>query len=61
MTGKQLKQRREKAGLSRLDFAYKVGVAFNTVYRWETKHFNPQRLAIEKIEEVLGEIEKKDK
>jgi len=55
MTGKQLKQRREKAGLSREALAGKLDVSFNTVYRWEEKYFNPHKIFIKKIEEILGD------
>ncbi|MDQ3622636.1 MAG: helix-turn-helix domain-containing protein, partial [Verrucomicrobiota bacterium] len=43
---------RGKLGLKQQDFAARLGVSFQTVYRWESGTVAPSPLALEKISEL---------
>ena len=47
-----VRQLREKLGISRDAFARKVGVTYKTVYLWEKGKTKPSTLALEKLEEL---------
>lgn len=45
---------REEMGISRKDFAEKVGVEISTVTRWENGEMFPSEVNIRKIKNLLG-------
>jgi transcriptional regulator with XRE-family HTH domain len=53
MTGKELKRRRLKAGLTQAQLAYKAGTTVTTISRIETGTSSPQNLTLLAIERVL--------
>lgn len=53
MTGEKLKAAREAAGLTRKALAASLGVAYRTVYGWETEDRAPERATQRKLREVL--------
>lgn len=53
MTGEKLKAAREAAGLTRKALAASLGVAYRTVYGWETEDRAPEKATQRKLREVL--------
>ena len=53
MTGEKLKAAREAAGLTRKALAASLGVAYRTVYGWETEDRAPEKALRPKLREVL--------
>ena len=49
-----IKETRQKLGLTQEDFAHLIGVSFSTVNRWEQGHTKPSRLALDKINELVN-------
>lgn len=49
-----IKELREKLKLTQEEFAQKIGVSWVTISNWERGLFNPSRLAIEKIKQLLS-------
>ncbi|MEH1970762.1 helix-turn-helix domain-containing protein [Nostoc sp.] len=54
--GKLILKLRMVTGLTQEEFATSLGVTYSTVNRWENGHTKPSRLAMHRIEEMLGEI-----
>lgn len=54
MTGEKLKAAREAAGLTRKALAASLGVAYRTVYGWETGDATPGEAVQQKLCEVFG-------
>ena len=52
--GAQMVQWREKAGLTRKDFARKLSVSLTAVKNWETGHSTPKLTKYSEIAKVLG-------
>lgn len=50
----RLKEAREALGLSRSEFARRVGVTPTAVWNWEEANARPKRNALQKIASVLG-------
>jgi len=57
MTGIQIRQQREKLGLSREELAVKIGVSLQTIYRWEKELASPHKTFVIKLEEILNKEE----
>ena len=57
MTGSEIRTLRRSLKLTQREFAKKLGVAQNTVARWETDQVKPSPLAVIRI----GELQKKAK
>ena len=56
MRGEEIRERRERAGLSRSKLARDMGVAEPTVYRWEHDRATPRGLYWERLEAHLRQI-----
>ena len=56
MTSQEIKELRQKLGLSQEYFAIKVGVSAKTVARWE-RGTKPIPLAVEKLEQIKRDME----
>lgn len=54
----QLKHIRKNRGWSQEELARNLGVALNTVQRWEMGKNSPSKLATEKIHGLFGEFER---
>lgn len=52
MNGEEIKDIRQKLGISQEALAHLIGVSFQTVNRWERGVFKPSRLALEKIKQL---------
>ena len=55
MPPEEIKELRQNLQLTLQEFAVKLNVALNTVYRWETGKAKPSPLALEKLERLKGE------
>jgi putative transcriptional regulator len=53
-----VKDIRQKLNMTQQEFAAYLGVAFQTVNRWETGDFKPSALATEKLLAALARSEK---
>jgi DNA-binding transcriptional regulator YiaG len=60
MEKNEIKTLRAALGLTQEAFAQRLGVAYLTVVRWEGGKFKPSRLAMEKINLIKNELEKKN-
>ncbi len=56
MTVKDIKREREKLGLSQAALAELLGVAENTVWRWEVGQRKPHPVVLKAIQTVLAEV-----
>lgn len=56
--GPQIKQLRDRLGLTQEAFAQFIGVSFQTVNGWENGKQKPSRLAMEKIKKIQGNHER---
>jgi DNA-binding transcriptional regulator YiaG len=54
----QIKQARERLGLSQAAFARQWGIPKQTISAWETGFRSPHGLYREKLQHILGRIEK---
>ena len=54
MVDMDIKKIRKSLSLTQEAFAEEVGVAFSTVNRWEGGRRKPSKLALRRIEELLG-------
>jgi DNA-binding transcriptional regulator YiaG len=52
MTSDEIKEIRNRLGLTQEAFARLIDVSYQTVNRWETGAFKPSKLAIYKIEQL---------
>jgi len=52
----EIKQLRQRLGLSQRAFAAKVGVGLNTVIRWESGFHQPRFLASERLRQLEQEL-----
>jgi len=59
VTGEGIKREREKLGMTQVDLAKLLGVAMNTVSRWEIGQRNPHPLTLKAIRTVLAEVQAK--
>jgi transcriptional regulator with XRE-family HTH domain len=59
MIGKNIKRERETLGLSQAALAELVGVAENTVWRWEAGLRIPHPVVLKAVQNVLIEVRKK--
>jgi len=57
MTKQEIKQVRQKLGMSQQKFATKLGVGMMTVSRWERGIAKPSPLALEKLHKLLDKVE----
>jgi putative transcriptional regulator len=57
---RKIKQIRIAKGMSQEQLARELGVALNTVQRWESGKTHPSPLAMERILNKLGDIVKED-
>ncbi len=53
-----IKALREKYGLTRMEFAAKLGVSYFSVIKWELGYNKPSRLAQRAIDELIAKMEK---
>jgi transcriptional regulator with XRE-family HTH domain len=58
-TGNDIRQKREELGLTQAELASLLGVAMNTVSRWEIGERIPHPLVLKAIETVFAEAKKK--
>lgn len=56
----QLRAARDQLGISQEELASRLGVSFATVNRWEGGKAKPQKAQVEKLEELLSQIEAGD-
>ena len=56
MTGEDIRREREKLGITQDELAKLLGVATNTVSRWEIGQRNPHPLTLKAIRTVLAEV-----
>jgi transcriptional regulator with XRE-family HTH domain len=52
--GQTIRQAREEAGLTARELAERVGVAMNTIVRWERDEVGPSIDAMRRVGEALG-------
>lgn len=52
MNSLEIKEIREKLGLTQEALAHILGVSFQTINRWERGLFNPSPLALEKLKQL---------
>lgn len=55
--GKLIREIRLETGLTQEQFAAELGVTYSSVNRWENGRSKPSPLAIQKVEEILEEME----
>jgi DNA-binding transcriptional regulator YiaG len=55
MTGKEIKELRQKLGLSQQAFATKVGVSMTSVSHWEVGKSKPIPIIVEKLNKIKEE------
>lgn len=53
MNSIEIKELRERLGLTQEALAHVIGVSFQTINRWERGLFNPSKLALDKIKQIL--------
>jgi putative transcriptional regulator len=51
-----VRELRKRTGLTQEKFAAKLGVTFPTINRWENGRAKPSPLAVQRIEELLGNM-----
>lgn len=56
-TGKKLRKRRERLGLSIEGLAYKAGISYKTIERLEAGGVQPRKATIAVIEAAFAEVE----
>lgn len=56
-----LKEVRRQRGLSQEELAYKLGISFSTINRWENQKTMPSKLARNQFELFYAEMVKKGK
>jgi len=54
--GEEIRERREKLGISRDKMARMLGVSPMTIYAWERGKRHPRYLTIKAIENIIGKI-----
>lgn len=59
MTGEEIRNLRNKLGLTQLQFAIELNVTLGTVSNWETKRVTPIQGAMEKLIALKRDYEKK--
>ena len=52
-----VRQLRERLGLTQEKFAARLGVSFPTINRWENGRSIPSPLALQRIEQILREMQ----
>jgi DNA-binding transcriptional regulator YiaG len=52
MTPEKIRQLRKRLGLSQVEFAKRVGVAGNTVHRWEVGAMTPHQIFQRQIQQI---------
>jgi len=63
MTGKEIKELRQKLGLTQEEMAKLLGVGYTTINRWENGKVQPRGQALkilEKLKELVDEVESRD-
>ncbi len=58
--GPEIRRRRLAAGLSMEQFAYRIGVTFSTVSRWENGYSRPHRISWREIERLFPAAQQGD-
>ncbi len=58
--GKLIRELRLALGLTQEQLAAALGVTYSTINRWENGRSKPSPLAMEKIEEMVKEVEQLD-
>ncbi len=53
-----IKALREKYGLTRMEFAAKLGVSYFSVIKWELGYHKPSKLSQAQIDRLIAEMEK---
>jgi putative transcriptional regulator len=53
MNSMEIKEIRDRLGLSQEALAHVLGVSFQTINRWERGIFKPSNLAVEKIKQLM--------
>ncbi len=61
VTGEDIRRERESLELTQGELAKLLGVALNTVSRWETGQRTPHPLVLKAIETVFAEVREKAK
>ena len=56
VTGEDIRREREKLGITQVELAKLLGVAMNTVSRWEIGQRIPHPLTLKAIQTVLAEV-----
>ena len=56
VTGEDIRREREKLGITQDELAKLLGVAMNTVSRWEIGQRTPHPLTLKAIQTVLAEV-----
>jgi transcriptional regulator with XRE-family HTH domain len=56
MTGDDIRRERESLGLTQAELARLLGVAMNTVSRWEIGERIPHPLVLKAVQSVLAEV-----
>ncbi|MBU8933436.1 MAG: helix-turn-helix domain-containing protein [candidate division Zixibacteria bacterium] len=51
----KIKKLRKRLNLTQEQFAFKIGVTFSTVNRWENNRGRPSPLAMRRIDELIEE------
>ena len=59
MTGKDIRRVREELGLTQAELATLLGVAINTVSRWEIGERTPHPVVLKAIQTVFAEVREK--
>ena len=54
MIGKEIREKREKLGLSKYELAKRVGVSWNTVHLWEKGVWSVSERNLERLRQVLS-------
>jgi DNA-binding transcriptional regulator YiaG len=61
VTGQDIKREREKLGLTQGQFAAVLGVAENTVWRWEAGERHPHPIVLKAVQTALRDLKARGK